>query len=191
MVAMQRQIDDMKRSHADELAAVRRQIPPAEPKPVSAAPAEPDWDNLIFSKPKEAMALIKKQAKEEAVQEVTARYNQDQGQQRFWNSFYDKYKEFDRRLDHDLIQLTLDSNLKDLANIPVDKALDQLAGLTRERILRYAGGKPRGGKKAVVEGAEAPSPRSAPREDAKRPVSIGDVITKRRQERRSRRSVAA
>lgn len=190
--ALQKQLDDQKRTHADEMAALRRQIPPPQPKPTPEAPKgdETDWDSLMFSNPKQAVALIKKQAKEETQAELRAEYNREQGTQKFWNSFYAKHKEFNRDQDHDLIELTLNSNLPNLANIPVTEALDKLADLTRDRILRYAGGKPRS-KKAVVEGAEPPTPRGPPRATDKRPASLSDVIAKRKDVRRAKRTVAA
>lgn len=190
--ALQKQLDDQKRAHADEIAAIRRQIPPASPKPTPEAPKgdETDWDNLMFSDPKKAVALIKKQAKEETQAELRAEYQREQGTTKFWNSFYAKHQEFKRDLDHDLIELTLNSNLQSLANIPVTEALDKLADLTRDRILRYAGGKPKG-KKAVVEGAEPPTPRGPPKAPDKRPASLSDVIAKRKDARRTKRTVAA
>jgi hypothetical protein len=114
--------------------------------------------------------------------DLTRDYQKEQGTKVFWDKFYDKNK--DLKQDQDLVETTLKSNLNDLANIPVEDAMKKLADLTRDRIMRYAGGKPKGGgKKAVAEGSSPPSaPRATPEPDA--PSSLSDIIKARARKRR-------
>lgn len=167
-----------------EMADLRRRIPPSEPKQQQPPPQddEPDWDKLLYDNPKEAMRLHGQRVADKVKQELTATYQREQGQKVFWDRFYEKNK--DLKDDRDLVETTLKSNLNDLANIPVDDAMKKLADLTRDRILRYAGGKPKaGGKKAVAEGAAAPSPpRATPEPEA--PSSLSDIIKARARKRR-------
>jgi hypothetical protein len=168
-----------------DLEDLRRRIPPASPAPAPAPKTEddePDWDKLLYDDPKAAMRLHGERVAAKVKQELTATYQREKGQETFWKNFYDKNK--DLKNDHDLVEVTLKGNLNDLANIPVEKAMEKLADLTRDRILRYAGGKPKGGsKKAVAEGAAAPSaPKATPEPNA--PSSLSDIIKARARKRR-------
>jgi len=172
----------------DVIAKQQRQLPPAEPKVIPTPPEDTtDWDALLFSKPKEAVKKIMEDTRRATIQEMTQLYNKQEGTKRFWDAFYAHNPQFNREQDHDLVEMTLNKNLNDLANIPVAEALKKLSDLTTERIMRYAGGVKPKGKKAVVEGSAPPAPRRPAAEPA-RPGSIGDVIKNRR---KARRGVAA
>lgn len=166
-----------------EVADLRRQIPPAQPKQVAAPPKEeePDWDNLIFTKPKEAVKLIKEAAIKQAKAEMAAEYNKDQGTKQFWAEFNAAHP--DLKDDRDLVEMTLNSNLDTLANIPVPKAIEMLADLTRDRILRYSGGVKPKGKKAMAEGSGGPTPKP-PAKPTAEVTSLSDIIKARRNKRR-------
>lgn len=167
-----------------EMADLRRRIPPSEPKPAPQPKAEddePDWDKLLYDNPKEAMRLHGERVASRVKQELTAQYQRENGQKLFWEKFYDKNK--DLKDDTDLVEVTLKANLNDLANIPVEDAMKKLADLTRDRIMRYAGGKPKGGKKAMAEGAAPPMPpKASPEPEA--PSSLSDIIKARARKRR-------
>lgn len=167
-----------------EMADLRRRIPPAEPKAPTPPKEddEPDWDKLLYDNPREAMRLHGDRIANKVKTELTTQYQREQGQKIFWDRFYEKNK--DLKDDQDLVETTLKSNLNDLANIPVDDAMKKLADLTRDRIMRYAGGKPKGGgKKAVAEGNGPPSaPRATPEPEA--PSSLSDIIKARARKRR-------
>lgn len=167
-----------------EMADLRRRIPPAEPKPQQQTQedTEPDWDKLLYDNPQEAMRLHGDRVAAKVKKELTAQYSREKGQETFWKNFYDTNK--DLRADHDLVEMTLKSNLNELANIPVEQAMKKLADLTRDRIMRYAGGKPKGGgKKAVAEGAAPPSP-TRPNSEPEAPSSLSDIIKARARKRR-------
>lgn len=157
-----------------ELAALRT------PKQKPAAPAEPDWEELLFTDPKQAVSLLKKTIRDEVVGEVTNSYKKDQGEKDFWNGFYKAND--DLKDDDDLVKATLQKHLGELADMPVSKAAERLAELTRERIMRYTGQTPKGGKKAVTEGAGQPTPgRKAP--EPQKAVTLSDIIRARRAKR--------
>lgn len=171
-----------------ELANVRRQIP-TDPKPAQQPPKDQtNWDQLLFSNPAEAVRRIKAEAVAEASQGLTAKYNQDQNTQKFWGDFFEANKDLSKD-DKDLIELMLNKHLSELANIPVADAMKRLADLTRERLLRYAGGGRRKGGKAVAEGASVPTPKT-PQAPPPRVTSISDVLKARAAARRKSRNKA-
>jgi hypothetical protein len=179
---MQRQMDQMKTDHAKEMADLRRNIGPAAPKEPKEEKPKTSYKDLIFTDPDKAVEQIQNEAVEKATALLRGQYERDQGTQKFWAGFYEKHK--DLKDDKDLVELTLNSNLPSLANIPVDDAMKKLADLTRERIIRYSGGTKRNGKKAVVEGNSPPSERRPPAIGAE-VTSLGDVIRARRRKRAS------
>lgn len=162
-----------------ELDNVRRQIPPPQPK-FQQQEEEPDWDKLLYDDPKKAMQLHGEMIARRVTQDLTTRYERDKGTDKFWNNFYEKHK--DLKPDDDLVKVLLQANLASLANIPVDEAMDKLADLTRDRILRYSGGRAPSGKKVRVEGAEPPSSKK-PEPDTNKPTSLSDIIKARRTKR--------
>ena len=176
----------MQLTHAEEMATLRRTIPPIEPKPAPVPEQGPDYKNLLFTDPAEAVRLIKAEAVKEARDAMTAAYMKDQGTRKFWDGFYDKHK--DLKDDHDLVELVLNSSLSSLANIPVAQAMEKLADLTRDRILRYSGGVKQKGKKTFSEGNSPPRARGEPSAEAE-VTSLGDIIKARRQ-RRSKATAA-
>lgn len=169
-----------------EVDALRRQIPPATPKAPAAPEKDPldttNWDQEIFSKPGEAVKKIVEITEARVTAKLRGEYKKEQGTEKFWNSFYAKHKDLNREKDHDIVEMTLNKNLASLANIPVDKALDQLADLTRDRIMVYAGGKAR--KRPVVEGSSPPQDRK-PTEEAKPAGSLSEVLKRRKEKRRA------
>lgn len=177
------QMADLKRQN-DEL---RRQIPPAQPKQVVTPPdddPEPDWDKLLFADPKQALRLHGERVAKQVSKELTAQYQKDRGTSEFWNRFYAANP--DLRVDSDLVETTLNSNLHNLANIPVEDAYGRLAELTRERILRYAGGaakerRPKARAEGAGRGPPTPPPPPAPDTTVTR---LSDVLRTRRQGRR-------
>jgi hypothetical protein len=181
------QLAAIQEKHDREIAELRRATPPVERKEKKDEPPETDWDNLLFTKPKDAVAQIKKEAKEEVQREMRAEYQKDQGTRKFWADFYTSNP--DLKQDDDLVQLVLAGSMSELANIPVTQAIKKLGDLTRERILRYAGGKPRGGRKAMSEGNSPPRARTPARETAE-VTSLSDIIRVRR-DRRHRKASAA
>lgn len=176
-----------------ENESMRRLIPPAAPKPPPVPnPAAQDdfdsvdWDRELFANPKEALRKAVKIATDTTTKQLRSEYQRDKGTREFWDKFYGKHP--DLRDDHDLVEVTLNSNLADLANIPVEDVYGKLAELTRQRILRYAGGAARKTTpKARAEGAGGTPVTPAPAAPAPRSevTSISAFIRERRQRRRA------
>ena len=179
--AMQARLD----ANEAELQHLRRATPPPQIKTPTppAAEEEIDWDQELFTSPKKALAKYGELIEKKVTDKLEGRYQRDRSTQVFWDQFYDKHP--DLKADHDLVDLTLKSNLAEMGSMPVEKAMDRLADLTRDRILRYAGGaKPRN-PKAKVEGAGAPSglkPSSKAQDD--KILSITDIIRRNKDKRR-------
>lgn len=190
LIDMRARMDRLERENAD----LKRLIPPASPRPPPGPPHPPnsedefdqvDWDKELFANPKEALRKAVNIASTQTEKKLRTEYQRDNGTKEFWNKFYRKHP--DLQDDHDLVEVTLNSNLADLANIRVEDAYDKLAELTRERILRYAGGAARTRPKARAEGgggtpvSQTPSPPAPPKVS-----SISDFLRTRRQNRRAR-----
>lgn len=186
LAEMQTRLDRM----SQELAETKRLIPPAAPRqpdPTNAprsAVDDVDWDKELFADPKGAIKKAISIARQETAQELRAEYQRDRGTTQFWDKFYALHP--DLRQDHDLVEVTLNSNLSTLANIRVEDAYTKLAELTRERILRYAGGERRKPKARVEGGTGTPAtPAPAPVREANEPTSMSDFIRARRMRRRA------
>ena len=173
---------------------LKRQIPPATPKPITPD-EEPviDWDKELFADPKGTLKKFGDHIEKKVEKKLRAEYQQDRGTTQFWDSFYAENPEIKRQHDHDLVELTLNSNLSTLANMPVDQARAKLAELTRERILRYAGGaaRTRNKRPQTESGAGQPSARKPAKEPQEANVtSIGGIIRARSERRRSKLGAA-
>lgn len=152
--------------------------PPEDAGKKKEAEPEPEWDKILFEQPKEAVALLRKQIKEEITSEMQGRYTTDQNQRQFWNGFFEQNP--DLRQDRDLVEVTMHANLAELGNMKVEEAATRLAELTRERILRYSGDKQNGGKKKPqAEGANPPRPKNKTPEE-KKPATLAEIIKARR-----------
>lgn len=168
-----------------ENAELKKRIPPVQPKaPAAEADPEPDWETLMFKDPREAMRLHGERITKQVTTQLRGEYQREQGHATFWSEFYAANP--DLKDDKDLVQVTLNSNLSSLANVPTKKAMEQLAELTRDRILRYSGKAP-GSKpkpKARAEGAASPTPKPAPA-PASNVTSISSLVKARKAKRAS------
>lgn len=168
-----------------ELAHLRRLQPAPAPAP-APAPTPPtdetDWDQEFFTSPKKALEKYANVVEERVTQKLTASYQRDRSTQTFWDQFYDKHP--DLKQDHDLVDLTLKSNLAEMGSMPVGAAMDRLADLTRDRILRYAGGSKARNPKVKVEGASPPkAPATSAKPQEEKILSITDIIRRNRRKR--------
>jgi hypothetical protein len=189
--AIRAEVAELRRENTE----LRRLIPPAAPKatpnPEPPASEEPDWEKELFANPKTTMRKAIDIAKKEIGQELRSEYQRDRGTADFWDKFYSLHP--DLRDDSDLVTLVLNSNLSSLANMRVEDAYKKLAELTRDRILRYAGGAARSkGRKARAESGitpVTPSPSTEKEENAD-VTSISDVLRARRNKRRGQLGAA-
>jgi uncharacterized protein YecA (UPF0149 family) len=188
---MQAEIDRLK----EDNSLMRRAIPPAEPTTQPQAAdgidemTDEEFDALLFSEPRKALAMNNEKLKRDLRNEYTT----EQGTTKFWDQFY--AANADLKEDDDLVQSTLQKNMAELANMPVDKAKSRLAELTRDRILGFMKKTRDGGnrKRAVAEGANPPTvPQSAGNEDAdEQPTETLGSLLRARRARRAGRAQAA
>ena len=182
---------------AAELAAVNQKLARLEgenaalrqPKQQQQQPkaAEPNWEELLFTDTNQAVALLKKNVREEITNELTSQYRRDKGETEFWTDFYKDHD--DLKADDDLVRTTLQSHMAELADLPVKKAAAKLAELTRDRILRYTNGTTPKGKKAVTEGASQPSGGKKVEQPSK-PLTLSDIIRARKAKRFNKATTA-
>lgn len=179
VATLKKRLDDQQR----ELENLRRQTPPAQPKPQPEPKNEDDidWEELLYKDPKKALELHGQRVAQQVTTQIRNEYQKEKGTEKFWNGFYEKHK--DLKADHDLVDMTLKANLNTLANIPIDEAMEKLADLTRTRIMRYAGNKAPG-KKVRVEGSDPPRPKKE-EVPSDKPSSLSDIIKARKSSRRA------
>lgn len=166
----------------EENNLIKRAIPPAEPNRGDEVEDETDWDELLFSDPKEALRRHGEAVAERVKSELRAEYTKEQGTTRFWSDFDKAHA--DLKGDRDLVEMTLAKNMAELANLPVPQAIDRLADLTRTRIMGYTGRtSDRKRSRAVTEGAAPPRTVAAPTEKSN-VTTLGDLLKARRNRRR-------
>lgn len=184
LARIEREMELLRRENDD----LRRRVPPANAREPEPEDEEPDWDELIFKSPKDAMRLVEERAVRKAETKLRQEYQQDQGTTQFWNDFYAAHR--DLKDDDDIVQMVLSANLAKLGGMPVSDAMDELADLTRKRIMAYSNRKGRKpGDRTTVEGASAPSHRRSTPESPK-VVTLSDIIKNRRAGRRKAASAA-
>jgi hypothetical protein len=171
---------------------LRRSIPPAQPHNPQVQEEEVaiDWDELLFKDPKAALKLHGDMVAKQVKRELTADYQRDQGEQRFWSDFYARNE--DLKNDHALVVSTMNANFNTIGNMRSDLAAEKLADLTRAEILRYSKRTVDGPAKksrAFAEGAAPAKPRT-PRAPETNVTSLSDVIRQRRIKKFNRGRVA-
>ena len=175
------------RSTVNELQSSIASLRSPQPKAPEPEP-EPDWEDLMFKDPRKYHQMLRDSVKKEISTELRGEYQKDQGTQQFWSAFYKDHKDLEG--DDDLVRATLQANLADLAPMPVKAAGDKLAELTRNRILRYTGGKIPSGKKAVAEGQGNPTPKKVAPEPST-VVTLSQLIRARKERRMNNKGTAA
>lgn len=174
--------DEMK-SLRQEQAALRKENQELRtPKQKPQEEPEIDFEKAIFDDPKGTLEAYGRKIRKEITEDLRTQYTRDQNERAFWDSFYKKHSDLGE--DRDLVQATLNGNMDALADMRAEDAGDKLADLTRERIMRYTGGKPAPGKKTVVEGAQRPAERPKPPEE-NTVRSLTDILRQRRESRRA------
>lgn len=167
---------------------IKKAIPPREPaRAEPAEPEAPDWDELLFSDPKEALRLHGEMVADKVTRQLRNEYTTNQGTEKFWNEFYKEHDDLVE--DKELVQFILSTKFDEIGGMPVEQAKKTLADLTRTQIMGYArrSGQGRRGR-AVVEGATPPSPPPKARQNAEganNVTTLGDVIRARRAKRRA------
>jgi hypothetical protein len=200
LARLEKQLADVQRENETLRRVQEASVRPAAPPVTQEERDETDWEDLMFRDPKKFAEQIEERAYKRARHDLTTEYQRDQGTQSFWRDFYERHP--DLKDDRDLVETTLKSNMRALADKPSGVAADELADLTRKRIIRYTGANTKGKdkEKARVEGAGNPTPRrsrvyddqgddddtdetKSQRGDDKSYAKIGDLIKERRKNR--------
>lgn len=175
-----------------KVSHMERLIPP--PAAVSADDEEDeddtDWETFMFADPKGAVKKIEDRAVAKAEKKLRREYQQDKSSTEFWQSFYATHNDLKESEDHDLVEVVLNKHLAELADLPVEKAMTKLADLTRQRIMRYSGGKAKKrSSRAVAEGSSTPS-KKQPAPQKPSVTTLSDIIRTRKDMRRKAASAA-
>lgn len=178
------ELREIRRERADLGRQVREtKAPKKERDEVEKDPFGDDFDKLVFDDPRKAFQRFGDNLVKRITKELGGKYETDQNQKVFWDDFYQKND--DLKEDRDLVQTVLQSNMQELADMPVEKASKRLAELTRERIARYSQ-VPSVKKRPVTEGVNTGGGRRAP---AKRETEDQPKVTTLSELLRSRRAV--
>ncbi len=152
------------------------------PPPKADEPEDVDWDDLLFTNPKEALRLHGEQIRKQVTSELRGEYQRDQGTEKFWKDFYDTHK--DLKGDKKMVDFVLSDHMSELADLPVEKAMSRLADLTRDLIMGYQKRTGPGKRnRATVEGNSIPSTTVVPKREP-RPTTLSDILKARKIARR-------
>lgn len=176
-----------------KIGALEAKIQPAAaPAAAPAASGAEDFDTLFFTAPQKALETYLGPKLDSLKTELTSAYKQDRDQLAqakaeadFWDSFYDKNDDLDRKTDHVFVQGVLQANLGTLSKIAdPDKLTEALADKTRDQLLavsrRFKGG---GQNRTEVEGGRGPSAAPAGGDDDNKLVSISQILRDRKKAR--------
>ena len=189
-------------AYIDELQR-QREAPPREPvrqqteQPRPQTPAERkragetiDFDRELYTDPKKVFVQFRDEIKAEIQQEMTEKYNADQVMKNFWTSFYGENK--DMKGKEILVDAVFQRSLKEIGDLPIDKAKEELATRVREEALKISGGTPRSTERqrTLVEAGSGPATRGGggqSRQTSERviPNSLSALIRARQTARRA------
>lgn len=161
-----------------------------------AAPAagDDDFDTLFFTSPQQALEKYLGPKLDGIKTDLTKAYNDDRAQQQqdraaaaFWDNFYAKHDDLDRKTDDMFVQGIMQANLATLSKITdPDKLSDTLADKTRESLLavsrRFKGGSGQG--RTVSEGGNGPAAQAAAESDDDKLIPISQMLRDRKAARR-------
>lgn len=166
-------------AHSEELGNLRTWKRQVETTIQPAKQAEPDINTLWFENPAKAQEIIEQRI----YQKVTGEYQRDQATRQFFDGFYRAND--DLRGDEWLVNAVFSESFGDIADMPISKAQEKLAELTRERILKLTrkakvNEEPTRSRAAMVEPASGErTPRRVKEEEDEGPKSMADVIRER------------
>jgi len=146
-------------------------------------PAEPDLNTLWFENPQAAYQKIKQEIR----QEITGDYRRDQALRSFWDGF--DRENPDLRDDRWVAEATFTEHLDTLADMTPAKAREELADLTRKKILKLTRKvKPTDtdtNPRTLLEPASGDRPPRPARDEDEGPKSMTELIAARRAARRA------
>lgn len=181
-------MDDLRRENSQMLqqlilAMAQGRGAPTTPE-ASGLPADADIEDLMFRDPAKLVQLIEQNVSRKVEAQLTSKYREETGRSKFWDKFYSKHNDLED--DRDLVDATLAKHMSDLKDMPVDRAIERLATLTRTRIAGYVANR-RTVKKAIVESGGAPAGRTGATPAAAQPV-VAQTLSQALRQRALRRS---
>ena len=170
-------------------------IPAPQPKEGEKRDPFAYLGDQLFEDPAAALRGFAQLMKQNITSDLTGKYQAASNEKEFWADFYETnpdLKEFKLQVDG-----VTDKNMSKIGSLPVDKAVDRIADLTRKELLRisnkFGKGKQEPNKSTTLESAQdavLPGPGGAPQEgNPMEPAEQGKVVTlssllKDRKERR-------
>jgi hypothetical protein len=168
-----------------QIADLTKRVPvtPAE----KAAPAAEDYDTLIFTQPKEAVARIKAELKAE----LAGVSESEKARAQFWTNFYDEFPEL--KGDELVVNAVASRDYNDLKDLKVVDARKKLGEATQKYLLERGVDRKKAKKGNQVEGGteskDARSQSSKVSEDSQ--PEQGGISSVLKQRREARRAAAA
>lgn len=157
----------------------------------------PDYSELIFTDPNEAVAQITKDVTESVTASVEAKGAATRKQEKFWATFYKTNPELEDYAG--TVRVVMEENWAELRKFQSPRAGERLADLTKTHITgivkQFGGGKGRGNATETLEGgSRKPSTKVAKtseEEDDTTPRSLTAGIKARRKAQRTANARAA
>lgn len=159
-------IDDLQRQRETPRQEVReqpREQPRQEtPQQRKRAGETIDFDKELYTDPKKVFGQFRDEIKAEIQQEMTDKYNADQTMKDFWTTFYSENK--DMKGKELLVDAVFQRALKDIGELPIPKAKEELASRVRTEALKISGGTNRDAdtskrNRTLVEAGSGPASR--------------------------------
>lgn len=188
------ELQQQRETQRQEPVREQRQEPARqEPAAKRRAGESIDFDKELYTDPKKVFGQFRDEIKAEIQQEMTDKYNADQTMREFWSSFYTENK--DMKGKEILVDAVFQRALKDIGELPIGKAKEELASRVREAALQISGtrGRQDGSSsernRTLVEAGSGPASRGGEggRERTERviPNSLSALIRSRQNARRA------
>ncbi len=177
-----------------------RYVPEPSSEPAAEATDDTvDYEQLLFTDPNRALALLSEQIRTQVTSELRGEYSADTAQREFWGSFYKENKELSE--DDHIVRMVMTQNWDTLEGMKGKVARDKLAELTQREILRLVkknrSSNPPSGGSADLEGGTNKTSSTTSKEQSDEPTadakvfSLGEAIKQRKLDRsRSNRTAS-
>jgi len=191
-------IDDLQTQRdANKQPAVREEVreAPAKQEERKRAGDSIDFDKELYTDPKKVFSQFRDEIRAEIKQEMQQEYQADQTIRTFWREFYNENT--DMKGKEMLVNAVFNASLKDIGDLPIGKAKEELGKRVRDEVFKITGEKPRQDGKSsaknrtLVEAGSGPATRgNATRESGQNaetpniPNSLSALIRSRQAARR-------
>ena len=183
-------------SSYEELISSRQEPSPVPaPTPTPTPQVEPqeddDFESQFFENPQQFLSKFRTDIKEEVRKELTAEYQQENARNEFWNNFYSENP--DIRDEQTIVRAVMEENFDTLGGMKGKAARDELAKMTKRKILdlstKLSGGKRSALPEESLEGGRTNARPQKARQEDKVPSSLSAGIKARKAARAQRRNL--